>query len=191
MLESHSTPAVEPDRMVADFVLTDQAGQPFGSAELRGKVWIASFFFASCPATCRQLNLGLAGVLAATPGDVMVVSLTCDPDTDTPEVLTRYGEIFHADPARWKFLTGAMPDLRRVGRDIFQVAFEKGVHSERVFVVDRDGRIRGRFSVLESGSVDKAQVDKLIAFVDDLDKQEAPADEQPAAAADASSPAGQ
>jgi cytochrome oxidase Cu insertion factor (SCO1/SenC/PrrC family) len=201
-LESHPTSGPEPDRAVADFSLTDQSGRPFGSAELRGKVWIASFFFASCPATCRQLNLGLADVLAAAPADVMVVSLTCDPDNDTPETLTRYGEIFHADPARWKFLTGAMPDLRRVGRDIFQVAFEKGVHSERVFVVDRDGRIRGRYSVLTNGSVDKPQVDKLVAFASELasentaqpaepgDKKPA-TDEKPAEAAEASTPSAQ
>ncbi len=162
--ETGVIPASAQDQVVDDFVLTDQSGQPFGSAELRGKVWIASFFFASCPATCRQLNQALAGVQSATPEDVMLVSLTCDPETDTPEVLTRYSEIFHADPARWKFLTGTMPDQRRVGRDIFQVALEKGVHSERAFVVDRDGRIRARYSVL-----DNAQADNLIKFVRELD----------------------
>ncbi len=165
---SHYVPAAEPDHAVADFVLTDQSGQPFGTKQLRGKVWIASFFFASCPATCRQLNQALAGVQAATPEDVMLVSLTCDPDNDTPEALTRYSEIFHADPARWKFLTGNMSDLRRVGRDIFQVAFEKGVHSERAFVVDRDGRIRARYSVL-----DHAQADNLTKLVRELDSQSA------------------
>jgi cytochrome oxidase Cu insertion factor (SCO1/SenC/PrrC family) len=167
-LESHQTQAAEPDRVVKDFVLTDQTNKPFGSADLRGKVWIASFFFASCPATCRQLNQALAGVQAGTPADVVLVSLTCDPDNDTPETLARYSEIFHADPARWKFLTGAMPDLRRVGRDIFQVAFEKGVHSERAFVVDRDGRIRARYSVL-----DAAQADNLIKFASELASQTA------------------
>ena len=165
---SHFVPSAELDHVVKDFVLTDQSGQPFGSAELRGKVWVASFFFASCPATCRQLNQALAGVQAATPGDVMLVSLTCDPDNDTPEALTRYSEIFHADAARWKFLSGKMADLRRVGRDIFQVAFEKGVHSERAFVVDRDGRIRARYSVL-----DNAQADNLIKLVRELDGQPA------------------
>ena len=110
----------EPTTSVDDFVLTDQSAQPFGSAELKGKVWVASFFFASCPATCRQLNQALAGVAEQTPADVMLVSLTCDPDNDDPATLTRYAEIFHADPARWKFLTGKMTDLSRVGRDIFK-----------------------------------------------------------------------
>jgi cytochrome oxidase Cu insertion factor (SCO1/SenC/PrrC family) len=174
MLQSHSTQTAEPDRVVKDFVLTDQTGKPFGSADLRGKVWIASFFFASCPATCRQLNQALAGVQAGTPADVVLVSLTCDPDNDTPETLARYSEIFHADPTRWKFLTGAMPDLRRVGRDIFQVAFEKGVHSERAFVVDRDGRIRARYSVL-----DAAQADNLIKFASELAAQTVPSQTTP------------
>ena len=171
LLTPHGTPTADPNRVVQDFALTDQSGQPFGTAELRGKVWIASFFFASCPATCRQLNMALAGVQAATPDDVMLVSLTCDPDNDTPETLARYSEIFHADAARWKFLTGPMADLRRVGRDIFQVALEKGVHSERAFVVDRDGRIRARYSVL-----DPPQADNLIKFVRELDGQTAASD---------------
>ncbi len=161
---------------VADFELTDQSGQPFGMAELKGKVWIASFFFASCPATCRQLNLALAGVQEATPADVMLVSLTCDPDNDTPEQLARYSEVFHADPARWKFLTGDMADLKRAGRDIFKVAFEKQVHSERAFVVDRDGRIRARYSVL-----DRAQAENMINFIRELDQDTAPGGESDAA----------
>jgi cytochrome oxidase Cu insertion factor (SCO1/SenC/PrrC family) len=175
--ETQSSTAMNPetDDKVDDFVLTDQSGQPFGMAELKGKVWIASFFFASCPATCRQLNLALAAAQEATPNDVMLVSLTCDPDNDTPEQLTRYSEVFHADPARWKFLTGDMADLRRAGRDIFKVAFEKQVHSERAFVVDRDGRIRARYSVL-----DRAQADNMIKFVRELDGQAASVESTPA-----------
>ncbi len=163
------------DDKVDDFQLTDQSGQPFGLAELKGKVWIASFFFASCPGSCRQLNLALANVRDETPADVMLVSLTCDPENDKPDTLARYAEIFHADPGRWKFLTGSMPDLRRVGRDIFKVAFEKGVHSERAFVVDRDGRIRANYSVL-----DRAQADNLIKFVRELDAETAPIAKAPA-----------
>jgi protein SCO1/2 len=169
-----STAGVADDK-VDDFQLTDQSDQPFGLAELKGKVWIASFFFASCPGSCRQLNLALAGVRDETPADVMLVSLTCDPDNDKPETLARYAEIFHADPGRWKFLTGSMADLRRVGRDIFKVAFEKGVHSERAFVVDRDGRIRANYSVL-----DRAQADNLIKFVRALDAETAPIAKAPA-----------
>ncbi|HTU24653.1 MAG TPA: SCO family protein [Pirellulales bacterium] len=163
------------DREVTDFELTDQTGQPFGTAELRGKVWMASFFFASCPGACRQLNQVLEGVVAETPADVMLVSLTCDPETDTPEVLTRYGAIFHADPARWRFLTGKLAELTRVSVKVFQVSLEKQSHSFRVFVVDRSGHIRGNFMMLQNGAIDRPQVEKMLALVRKLDDEPPPA----------------
>ena len=154
------------DLPIHAFKLTDQTDQPFGTADLGGQVWVASFFFAGCPGTCRQLNFALADVAKNVPEDVRLVSITCDPDNDTPEQLTRYAELFSANPARWKFLTGPMPQLERISRDNFQVGLEKQTHSERAFVVDRHGHVRGRFSILQPEGVEK-----LIALVKRLDAE--------------------
>ena len=154
------------DRPVQAFKLTDQSGQPFGTADLKGQVWVASFFFAGCPGTCRQLNFALADVARDVPEDVRLVSITCDPDNDTPETLTRYAELFSADPARWKFLTGPMATLERISRDNFQVGLQKQTHTERAFVVDRAGHVRGRFSILQPEGVAK-----LTALVKRLDAE--------------------
>ena len=160
--------ALEPGRPIGDFTLTDQSGQLFDTADLHGKVWVASFFFASCPGPCRQMNQSLAALAGQVPADVSFVSVTCDPDTDTPDTLTRYAKLFDADPERWKFLTGEMRDLKHVGRDIFQVALEKGTHYEKGFVVDRSGVVRGRFSLL-----DPDEVAKMKQLIIDLDGQSA------------------
>ena len=88
-------------------MLTDQDGKPFDSTSLRGKVWVGSFFFTNCPATCWRLNQTLAAMQQTSPtSQVRYVSITCDPDNDTPEALAKYAEHFKADPARWTFLTG-------------------------------------------------------------------------------------
>jgi cytochrome oxidase Cu insertion factor (SCO1/SenC/PrrC family) len=135
---------------LGEFVLTDQFGKPFNSNDLRGKVWVGSFFFTNCPAICWRMNQALAAVQQADPDSgVHYVSITCDPENDTPAALAKYADHFKADPQRWKFLTGDFKLVRRVGNDFFQVAVDKGTHSDRAFVVDREGRVRGRFRVTE------------------------------------------
>src|SRR5262245_16505613 len=135
---------------LTEFTLTDAAGQPFDSQSLRGKVCVGSFFFTNCPGTCSRLNQALAALQQEDPMcDVHYVSITCDPDNDTPEALKKYAEHFKADPARWTFLTGDMGLIGRIGHDFFQLSVEKAVHSDRACVVDRKGQIRGRFRLTE------------------------------------------
>jgi len=83
----------------------------------------------------------------------MAVSLTCDPENDTPEVLRRYADRFEADPARWKFLTGDLAKIKEVGMGTFKLPVELGVHSERGVVFDRAGRLRGGYHLLEPDRV--------------------------------------
>jgi cytochrome oxidase Cu insertion factor (SCO1/SenC/PrrC family) len=100
----------------------------------------------------------------------MVVSVTCDPDNDTPESLRRYADRFEADPARWKFLTGDMATIKTIANESFRLPAEVGVHSERGVVFDRQGRLRGGFHLLQADRVDLLK--KLVREV--LDE---PADE--------------
>jgi len=162
---------VEPDdeaavTNVADtpFTLTDQTGQPFDSRALRGKVWMGAIFFANCPGPCFRENQAIADILRRIEApDFLVVSLTCDPDNDTPDVLRRYAERFEADPLRWKFLTGDMKVISEVGQKTFFLPVEVGVHSERGVVFDRQGRLRGGYHLLQPDRV--ALLEKLIRDV--------------------------
>jgi protein SCO1/2 len=186
-----------PDRgqpPLEDFVLTDQAGQQFDSASLRGKVWVGSFFFTNCPAVCWRLNQTLAALQETNPtSEARYVSITCDPANDTPAALARYAAHFKADPARWTFLTGDMNLIRRIGNDRFKVAVETETHSDRAFVVDRAGRVRGRFRLTEPNQVEMLK--KVLAAVEDEPTVEAepatpaqPAADSPPAPAAASAP---
>ena len=153
--QSDVTPApagVEPG---GPFTLTDQTGTPFDSTSLRGRVWVASVFFANCPGPCFRENQAIADVLRGIDDpDLVAVSLTCDPDNDTPEVLRRYADRFGADPARWKFLTGDMDTIRSVANKTLQLPAEVGVHSERGVVFDRQGRNRGSYHLLQPDRVE-------------------------------------
>jgi len=139
----------------APFTLTDQTGAAFSSESLRGKVWLGAVFFANCPGPCFRENQAIADILEEIGAqDFVAVSLTCDPENDTPDALRRYAERFEADPARWKFLTGDMETITRVGQGLFKLPVEVGVHAEKGVVFDREGKLRGGYSLTDPKRVE-------------------------------------
>ncbi len=157
-------PAVSLGQPAERFELTDQEGNQFDSASLKGKVWMGSVFFANCPGPCFRENQAIADILREIDDpNFVAVSLTCDPENDTPAALEHYAERFEADPQRWKFLTGDMDVIKRVGTKTFILPVEIGVHSERGAVFDREGRLRGSYHLLQEDRVDRLK--KLIRDV--------------------------
>ena len=147
--------ATAPNLADVPFTLRDQTGEEFSSSQLEGKVWMGAIFFANCPGPCFRENQEIADILRTIDDrDFMVVSLTCDPENDTPEALAKYAERFEADPARWKFLTGDLKLIEKVGQRVFRLPVELGVHSERGVVFDRKGRLRGGYHLLQPDRVD-------------------------------------
>lgn len=160
---------------VPAFELTDQDGQPFGTTQLRGRVWVASFLFTSCSQACPVLSAQLANLRRRTAqhGDRFhVVSITVDPETDTPAALRAYRDRF-GDPSQWTLLTGAPDDVRATtARAFFQVEPTRTeieaapgydiLHGTGVILVDRDGRARGLFPTDGDG------IDRLLVAIDQL-----------------------
>ena len=146
---------MEPGAEVLPFTLTAQDGDAFDSKSLAGKVWMGSVFFANCPGPCFRENQAVAEILREIDDpDFMAISLTCDPDNDTPDVLRRYADRFEADPDRWKFLTGDFAVIKKLANESFLLPAEVGVHSERGVVFDRQGRLRGSYHLLQEDRVD-------------------------------------
>lgn len=139
---------------LSEFTLTERSGEPFHSRHLDGEVWVASFFFSACPGSCYRLNKAIQ-TLHDEPGfaDVAFVSVTCDPATDSPAVLSAYAAQFGADPDRWLFCTGDLKYIQKVGDDVFKLAVKRQAHSDRAVVVDRAGRVRGRFNVTDENQL--------------------------------------
>ncbi len=149
---------------VTEFQLINQDGKNFGSADLRGKIWIADFIYSTCPGPCPMISSRMSELqkpLEKT--DVHLVSFTVDPTKDTPQVLRGYAEKLQAEPGRWDFLTGPQSTIYNLSRNGFKLAVgeEKGVpiHSTRMILVDRHGGIRGYYDAVEPDAVTKLVAD--------------------------------
>jgi protein SCO1/2 len=139
-------PADASQEWLKEFTLTSQAGRPVASKDLAGKVYVTNFFFSSCPGTCLQQNQKIQEIARQYgPKGVQFLSVTCDPDIDSPSRLREYGAKLGAEPAHWSFLTGDLLYIRRVAGEIYRIPLDKQTHSERFFVTDKWGNIRGDF----------------------------------------------
>ncbi len=145
------------------FSLVDQTGTPRTQADFAGRVWVADFFFTSCPDVCPLLAAKMAALQVQFPW-ALYVSFSVDPGTDTPPRLAAYAERFHAQPG-WYFLTGPVEDIRKVVVDGFKQAMQETnvkpgepqeiIHGDRFVVVDKKGRLRG---FPEAGSPEVAEI---------------------------------
>ncbi|WP_080507792.1 SCO family protein [Bryobacter aggregatus] len=144
---------------VPPFEFTKQDGRPFSSSALKGKVWVADFFFTHCPGPCPRMSNQLKRVQEQTAQlpDFHIVSITVDPDRDTPEVLTEYAKRYHADPMRWTFLTGRKDLIENVMRESFYLGHAGTMteHSTRFVLVDGSMRIRGFYDSFAKDSIDQ------------------------------------
>ena len=149
------------------FSASNQNGQPFGSGQLAGKIWIADFIFTTCPGPCPMISTRMSELQKPLEkSDVHLVSFSVDPDKDTPEVLRGYAEKLQAEPRRWDFLTGPKSAIYKLSRDGFKLAVSDGsdaqglpVHSTRMVLVDRHGQIRGYYDATEPDAMTKLLAD--------------------------------
>lgn len=151
------------------FRLVERSGRVVTEADLAGRVWIASFIFTHCPLSCPRITTVMKGLQDRLAGsDIRLVSLSVDPERDTPEVLARYAQNFGADADRWWFLTGSKAEIHGLIIDRFKLGVvetdaadrragaEEFSHSARLALVDR-GKVVGYFD-----SNDPTDLDKLV-----------------------------
>lgn len=131
-----------------EFELTERSGKPFRSEDMKGKVWVVTFFFSTCPGSCARLNANIKNLSSQEEfRDVTWVSVTVDPDTDTLPVLQKYADSFNADPERWLFCRGEFDYVKRLSQDVLRVGgvSYKG-HNDYAVIVDKQGEIAGMFN---------------------------------------------
>jgi protein SCO1 len=146
-----SVPPLATGQPVPDFTLTDQAGQPVRFSTISaGKVVALNFVYTRCalPQFClRASNVFevMQRRFARQYGrDLVLLTVTFDPERDTPEVLATYAARFNADPKMWRFLTGKTGDVRRVCTFFGVESYlDEGLvnHSLHTAVIDRRGRL--------------------------------------------------
>jgi protein SCO1/2 len=145
---------------ITEFEFTERSGQTFRSTDMKGKVWVVTYFFTTCPGECFRLNRNIQ-VMHMMPElkDVTWVSITCDPDTDTVEALKVYADGLQADPARWLFCRADLEYTQRVAKGMHLALSRKG-HSNYAVVIDKWGKIRGTFDGISTA--DSAKMQKLL-----------------------------
>jgi protein SCO1/2 len=155
---------------VGSFALTDERNQPFTDAALHGNVTIVSFLFTRCDSICPVTTMKMERLQEKTfdAGAVIkLASFSVDPAYDTPERLTEYAQRYHADPARWRFVTGKPDDVRRlVEGPLMNSMAREGItasgapsisHSGYFLLVDGNGHIRGAYD-----SSDIKRLDEMV-----------------------------
>jgi protein SCO1/2 len=136
-----------------DFLLRSEQGTEVTLNQFRGKAVAVTFIFASCSATCPLLTAKMATVQNRLGADfgtkIAFLSITVDPEHDTPEVLQRYAENFGADPAGWKFLTGSPAAIQDVARHygVFATRREGREldHTNLTSLIDPQGMLRVQY----------------------------------------------
>lgn len=139
---------------------------------LRGNIYVADFFFASCPGICPKMSNSLERVQQGFIKDdnFKIVSFTVDPDRDTITALRKYADEHNAIPGKWYFLRSSKETVFKLAREGFFITAkddedggpEAFVHSEKLVLVDQQGNIRSYYSGVDSASVNKLMSDIVL-----------------------------
>jgi len=144
---------------VADFNLTNQDGYLTTLADFSNHVWVADIIFTRCAGPCPRLTGQLRSLQNLLPPDspARLVTLTTDPEFDSPAVLKKYGERFAVDPSRWTFLTGTKNEIAALASGSLKLSAvpvkledrksvaDLFIHTTIFVIVDKHARLRGFF----------------------------------------------
>jgi protein SCO1 len=142
---------------IPHFTMTDSSGRPFDSGELKGKVWIVDFIYTNCPGPCPRMTSQMHKVEQKVLGkdDVRLVSISVDPENDTPPILSAFAHKFGGPTAQWMFLTGSPQTIHLLAHDVFHIGdvIQKMDHSTKFMLVDKRGTLRGYYSSSDEGEI--------------------------------------
>jgi len=139
---------------VPEFQMTDSTGRAFDSKTLAGKVWVADFIYTTCPGPCPRMTSQMHRLDMQVNGDpiIRLVSISVDPQHDTPAVLNDYAHHFGGPTSQWLFLTGSAATVHQVAYETFHTGdvIGKMDHSTKFALVDKRGQIRGYYSSFDA-----------------------------------------
>ena len=159
---------------IADFAFVNQVGDTIRKEDMAGKIYVADFFFTTCPTICPVMKKEMLRVYEQFKGDpnFRILSHSIDPSHDTQAVLKDYAEKLGVpDAATWNFLTGDQEKIFEIGQTSYLTTtmaddMEPGgfLHSGAFLLVDQQGRIRGVYDGTKTDQVDRllADIPKLL-----------------------------
>lgn len=157
------SPILENFHQIPPFSFTNQNGETITEAAVADRVYVASFFFSTCPGICPAIRSKLARVQTAYDQDprVLILSHSIRPSTDTPAVLKAYAETNDVHAGKWHLLTGSQEAMYSVAKEAYFASEDLGnpkalsdfLHTENLLLIDQDRRIRGVYNGLSASSV--------------------------------------
>lgn len=147
---------------IPDFSFIDQDSNTVNKATFSDKIYIADFFFISCPTICPKVKAQMKRIYDIYKADdrVMFLSHTVDTRYDTIPALKRYAEKLGVEHQKWRFVTGKKEEIYSIANDYFSVAMEDENapggfdHSGRLLLIDKDFRVRAFCNGTQSKEVD-------------------------------------
>lgn len=154
---------------IPDFELTNQDGMKVTAQTFQGKIYVADFFFSTCPVMCPKMTAAMAKLQEAFADatDVLFLSHSVTPDVDTPEVLRRFAKRYGVVSGKWHLVTGDRSLIYGLGRDHYFVEEDLGkrktdddfLHTDNFLLIDRDRHIRGIYSGLSRSDMRQLESD--------------------------------
>ena len=169
----------EQNHHIAPFSFVNQDGKTITNDDVKGKICVVEYFFATCKGICPKMNENMEKVYKAFRGNsnVLILSHTVDPIKDTAQALKAYSLRYDADPTQWMFLTGDKKQLYDMARYSYLISAEDDtagvtidkdfIHDKHYTLVDGYGRVRGFYDGLLQGDINK-----LIGDINVLLKEE-------------------
>ena len=155
---------------IPPFRLIDQDGDTVNQSLVKGKIYVASFFFTRCGTVCPKISSQLTRVqdIFRKKPDILFLSHSVDPEHDRPKELKAYAKKYEAIPGKWYFLTGSKAEIYDLALHgyylpVVDAGVKEGkpdetfIHTEKLVLVDKEGIVRGFYD-----GTDREDVDRLI-----------------------------
>lgn len=156
---------------IADFELIDQKGEVVTNETFRDKIYVADFFFTTCPSICPKMSANLSELSKFYSGDddIMFLSHSVTPDRDSVPVLAAYAEKYEADNDKWKLTTGDKKHIYELARRSYFAVTTEGdggvndfIHTENFILVDKERKIRGFYDGTSTEDMERLKEDITI-----------------------------
>ena|ERR1700741_1239131 len=145
--------------VIPDFEFTNQDGEKVNQEVVKGKIYVADYFFTTCQSICPVMSSQMERVAAKFKNNntILFLSHTVNPEEDSVPVLKEYAERHHADSRQWQFLTGDKKALYELARKGYLLNAEEGtggpddfIHTQNFALIDKERRIRGFYDGTDS-----------------------------------------
>lgn len=161
---------------IDDFSFIDQSGRVITNEDFKGKIYLANFFFTTCPGICPQMTANMATLQDIYKDDnrIKFLSHTVTPWIDTVEQLQRYAKEYKVIPEKWHLITGDKADIYNIARQSYFAEMEIGtqltaddfLHTENFILVDANKHIRGIYNGTISGEIERIRDDLSVLLSD-------------------------